>query len=887
MENIIYSKYSNDRIDKFAIRTDMIKSGQDIFVRKRALTEDAKEHVRNMYQIYLGLRKLYSLDTFYIPVCTQLDDHVDMEYVAGKPFDSILDGLLESGHVNELKETAMQMFSQMEKVRKKIPFEITPEFERIFGYVNLPKELAAADLLDIDMIFSNIIIDDRGRKSVIDYEWTFFCPIPFKFLFYRCIHCYIDANFKRQNQNIEELYWKAGITEREMREFEKMELHFQNQIYTKESSLNALWMKMHGKVYEINESTIAEGRSCKQKLEKDLQSLETIVNEQRTQIDDLKLSLERCESEKEKKMEDINYLLRKQDFIFFDTQAKIKEKNEEQIQRRNQYNEHANIELNRTIWKRLKKSYDNRKKKYAIVEGSNRLAAGRTEFMSLSPCMQLQGNMAVHICVSKIESIEQLFQYLKNIPYHYDLFVSGSKDIEKDFIRAMVSKTLPFVKEVIICQNDNDPSNIIPMVELFSGNYTRYRYLLHLHDSLPFLSELENQEWYRHTIASLLGDTETVRRIVTLMEKENIGLVYPDAFEGCTFYDCSWLPDPNYGKELLLQFGIQDSHQIIQYPIGGMFWVRVEAIKTIFDHDYTIDLPQTPDSKKRLELLLEKLVSRVSTYNGYVGALLDLGNNTVFHRVSRRGFREYENMTYESTERLLMDYTNISFDLMGTLITGKLYNEQAIYLYMMKNNETLPKDFFSKRIEIGRQKSSVDDIYRDLAREYNWSETKMTEYKDLEISVFLEYSCKRDDVVALMQSLKKQGKKIFILAETIYSRDHIMELLQKEHISEPDALYLSSELQEKVGDGKEPLYRKMFETVEIKKTVHVGDDLYEDWQKPRNLGCASLWIMRPADAYWLSDEFSLKDQKISSLQKEVQLGEKINIKQFNSPFLCW
>ena len=72
------------------------------------------------------------------------------------------------------------MCKLMEEYEKRIfrqtpelPFEQTESFEKVFGSMALKEQMAATEVTDIDLIFSNIIVDADGTWTVIDYEWTF------------------------------------------------------------------------------------------------------------------------------------------------------------------------------------------------------------------------------------------------------------------------------------------------------------------------------------------------------------------------------------------------------------------------------------------------------------------------------------------------------------------------------------------------------------------------------------------------------------------------------------------------------------------------------------------------------------------------------------------
>ena len=61
----------------------------------------------------------------------------------------------------------------------------------------------------------------------MDYEWTFFFPVPVKYLQYRCLYYYILGNTRRERVLGTDLYRTFGITKEEQKQFASMEEHFQ------------------------------------------------------------------------------------------------------------------------------------------------------------------------------------------------------------------------------------------------------------------------------------------------------------------------------------------------------------------------------------------------------------------------------------------------------------------------------------------------------------------------------------------------------------------------------------------------------------------------------------------------------------------------------------
>jgi hypothetical protein len=103
-------------------------------------------------------------------------------------------------------------------------FKKTPEFTEIFGDVALEEGLKCMPVTDVDLIFSNLILD--GGWNVIDYEWTFDFPIPVDFVIYRAVFYYIkESGINGEKKEL--LYKTAGMTKELRAVFSEMENNFQ------------------------------------------------------------------------------------------------------------------------------------------------------------------------------------------------------------------------------------------------------------------------------------------------------------------------------------------------------------------------------------------------------------------------------------------------------------------------------------------------------------------------------------------------------------------------------------------------------------------------------------------------------------------------------------
>ena len=211
MREIIFSKYSNERDRRFAIRTDILEEDGRRWLEKTSLYPEGKGHIENMLQWNQKLDALYRAVPFVSNKCEAGEDCVKLEYLEEENLAEYLDDLLEKGKEKEAEQKLTEYLENVRKIHSQKPFSMTEAFERVFGKVTLPENLTCAEITNIDMICDNVLL--TSPYTILDYEWTFDFPVPCEFVLYRIIHYYIQTHSVRRALDEETLYGKFGITE--------------------------------------------------------------------------------------------------------------------------------------------------------------------------------------------------------------------------------------------------------------------------------------------------------------------------------------------------------------------------------------------------------------------------------------------------------------------------------------------------------------------------------------------------------------------------------------------------------------------------------------------------------------------------------------------------
>lgn len=246
MYKTIYSKSSDDRAEKFQVITKIQQHNDQKIVRKIPVSDTSEQHVFAIVENYNKLRDKY-LETNIVYVPSKLDNgSVFVDYIDGTTFEEYIDVLIQNNEIEKSTNIIMKYFDDL--FLKPEKFEKTTEFRNIFGDIGFTKALDGVRLVDVDMLFGNVIYDGKNWFAY-DYEWTFNFLIPKEFIIYRVLS-YFSTNKIRQKL-VECIYEKYFITKDDIALYSEMESNFQRYIYGEIIPMWKLYDDIHGRVVDV------------------------------------------------------------------------------------------------------------------------------------------------------------------------------------------------------------------------------------------------------------------------------------------------------------------------------------------------------------------------------------------------------------------------------------------------------------------------------------------------------------------------------------------------------------------------------------------------------------------------------------------------------------
>lgn len=511
----------------------------------------------------------------------------------------------------------------------------------------------------------------------------------------------------------------------------------------------------------------------------------------------------------------------------------------------------------------------------------------------LSECTK---KIAVHIHLFYEELLQELLQYVKMIPYDFDLYITCQQSADINAILYKAKKVCRN-KNVNVVSCVNKGRDIAPLYAELGEKIKNYEYFLHIHSKKSLYSGKERVEWRQYSLASVLGSEELVMKIFSLFENdENVGIICPDHYEDVPMLAYSWLANESAGRLLSSRLGIPFKTGIFMYPLGSFFWARTDALMPLFEaqlkwEDFDEEYGQTDGT---LAHVIERILGPVIAHKGYRQIFVDYREGVFRYDFSIKAFRNYlTDLSVDTVISSLCLYDVVSFDIFDTLLTRSVLEPDDVFRmiekklaeeYMIKIDFVrLRKEAESKAWVKKEAYTNIHDIYSELPGLSGLSQDTCQMMKQLEIDLEYMLAIPRYDMLSIYNELRKQGKKIILVSDMYFTSEIMKRILDKCGYIGYEKIWISCENGVRKDQGN--MWPKVLNEIESKSFIHVGDNPRSDWQALSDQGKNALWVINPRDAWRISEYFDMANSlNDGSLLYAQVAGMLVNGGFFNSPF---
>ncbi len=233
-QEAVYVRYASDRSREHAVCTEITKHS----VRKRAMYEQGAAHVAHILEAYQRLSGQYQNTDLRFNRCEEKRGKDGAVYAE---FELLHAGALQEqigqAAAAENWEKIFQILNRIVRYIRtgggQVPFAMTEGFAAVFGTpagVQVLGQTMCSEVSDIDLVLPNILEDADRTWHVIDYEWTFFFPVPHNFIIYRTLFFLHQENKHKKELSMERLLMETGIPKEEADVYAQMEEAFQQYV---------------------------------------------------------------------------------------------------------------------------------------------------------------------------------------------------------------------------------------------------------------------------------------------------------------------------------------------------------------------------------------------------------------------------------------------------------------------------------------------------------------------------------------------------------------------------------------------------------------------------------------------------------------------------------
>ncbi len=507
----------------------------------------------------------------------------------------------------------------------------------------------------------------------------------------------------------------------------------------------------------------------------------------------------------------------------------------------------------------------------------------------------LDKTIGIHLHLFYTDLLDEFYNYFRNIPYKFDLFVSVPQGANKWKIKNKFSRILNSNK-IVVKECPNIGRDYAPMFVLFNDDLKNYDYIMHVHSKKSLRTGTSQDDWRNYLLRFLLGDREKIMKHFYLMENKNVGLVYPDTHYSVPIIAHTWLGVAHIAKQYLPKLGLQYEDKFLDFSAGSMFWAKKDAIIDLFKLNLTWEDfgEETGQADGTLAYFLERVFPLQVRKNGYHYVVFNEDNYSYQLNHANKNIGQYREWNADSMFKVLNHFDVITFDIFDTLITRKTYNPDDVFSLignqLEKEGIMKSQKYFELRkkaeLNVRKEKNfigdcNINEIYENFSKISKLKKKETENIKNREIKMELELVIPRKDILEVYNRLLANNKQIILISDMYLTKDIIEEMLHKCGYYNYFDILLSSETGHRKDNGT--MWNYFFSKYDSSLCIHVGDNEESDIHSLMDRGNNQFYIMKGKRLAEVS-KYNLIASKNISIHDSVLLGLLYNKVYFNSPF---
>lgn len=234
-------------------------------------------------------------------------------------------------------------------------------------------------------------------------------------------------------------------------------------------------------------------------------------------------------------------------------------------------------------------------------------------------------NIAIQVHIYYDHLIKEIINKTNNIPIKFDLFISLNSLTKKNYLYNIIKKNSK-ANQFEIELYENNGRDFLPFLFQMKNKIKKYKYICHIYAKKSLYLDVE-ENWRKYLLNNLLGSKDIISEILTDFENnDKLGFVFPENYYKIIFQfedklinrlnilRINYLLNKYFGRLMKLKIDKK-----LEFPIGNMFWAKVNSIFQIFEKEFQNDIKnRNGQRQKRNEIyLMERIWLVIVKLNGY------------------------------------------------------------------------------------------------------------------------------------------------------------------------------------------------------------------------------------------------------------------------------
>jgi len=479
------------------------------------------------------------------------------------------------------------------------------------------------------------------------------------------------------------------------------------------------------------------------------------------------------------------------------------------------------------------------------------------DFDFVEPAKKSNGKIAIHIHVFYEDLAKEISEYLTNMPFQYDLFISVSNENSLNICQT-IFENLSLCNNLEIKIAPNRGRDIAPFICLFGKELQKYDYIAHLHTKKSVYNNNATLGWREYLFESLLGSKEQIQKILNLLDNnKNYGIIYPQNYVLLPYWANTWLANKESGRYWLSRLGINIFPKgYFDFPASSMFWAKSFALDLLFNAGITFeDFPvESGQNDGTLAHTIERLFVLCCNQSGFQPGII---KDATFTSWSSWRFDQYLNRETNSLLNLLRSarIKLIGFDIFDTLFTRPLLEPESIKEIVALNVEPQVGQIYRKFRGIAESQArqikgmdvDLNEIFIQFKIISELSDEDVDKLKTLEINIEELLLSPRAEGIQLFQEAIRTQKPVSILSDMFLPKEVIKDILIQNNIKNWDMLLISSDIG--IRKDTKQLYDYVLNHYGFTpdQFLMVGDNERSDIQIPCDMESSFIHLLKPVE----------------------------------------